>query len=119
MKSFLSNLLQKTASFRKLQAMLKTVRDKLENIQEQYGSSLHIYSKNALSSIDIHPWDHPFLTPGNISRFRHYSEQVWQFALDYLEKNPAPLNCAFMVNMAQNMYKWGCIAKDFLRTTRQ
>lgn len=65
------------------------------------------------SSIETHPWLHPFLTASNISRFREYSESVWAYALDYSSRNPQPLNCAFAVNMAQNMYKWASLAAKY------
>ena len=65
---------------------------------------------NSLRSLDEHPWDHPFLTSGNIKRFRAYSESVWEFAFNYQKRHRKPLKCAFAVNMAQNMYQWARIA---------
>ncbi|MDB5421682.1 MAG: glycosyl transferase group 1 [Brevundimonas sp.] len=64
----------------------------------------------APSSVDNHPWDHPYLTSANIERFRAYSDQVIDFALDYASSRPDPLSCGFSVNMAQNMYKWAVMA---------
>jgi glycosyltransferase involved in cell wall biosynthesis len=61
-------------------------------------------------STDSHPWDHPYLTPANIARFRAYSDQVHAFAADYASRQSRPLSCAFNVNMAQNMYKWAAMA---------
>jgi glycosyltransferase involved in cell wall biosynthesis len=63
------------------------------------------------ASVDRHPWDHPFLTHTNIAAFREYSESVWQIALAHEAGAQKPLRCAFSVNMAQNMYKWACIAQ--------
>ncbi len=65
------------------------------------------------NNIDHHPWEHPYLIPNNIRRFREYSNLVWDFALDYYQKNSHPLECAFVVNMAQNMYKWGKLAQKY------
>jgi len=65
-----------------------------------------------VNSIDEHPWEHPFLTVENIERFRVYSEQVWQVALDHQQRYSRPLRTAFAVNMAQSMYKWGCMARQ-------
>jgi glycosyltransferase involved in cell wall biosynthesis len=65
------------------------------------------------SSVDREPWRHPFLTAPNIERFRTYSEQVWDFALKHRARAPRRLNCAFAVNMAQNMYKWAKLAAKF------
>lgn len=64
-----------------------------------------------LDSVDQHPWEHPYLTENNIHRFRDYSESVWQIALDYERNHAKPLKIAFMVNLAQNMYKWARMAK--------
>ncbi|MBR9817211.1 MAG: glycosyltransferase [Rhodospirillales bacterium] len=69
-------------------------------------------------SVDNRPWQHPFLTVENISRFRKYSEEVWQFASDYAEtKRGQSLDCAFAVNMAQNMYKWARLSKVYGATS--
>lgn len=68
---------------------------------------------NASVSVDNHPWKHPYLTNENIHRFRAYSEQVWTHALAHRERTPRPLNCAFAVNMAQNMYKWAKLANKY------
>jgi len=57
-------------------------------------------------SFDNQPWRHPFLTAKNIRDFRAYSEQVWQFATESQQRWHEPLDCAFYVNMAQNMNKW-------------
>lgn len=71
------------------------------------------YSEKHLFSTDEHPWNHPFLTSEMISRFREYSNQVWQVAVDYQKKCSEPLKIAFAVNMAQNMYKWGRLARKY------
>lgn len=64
------------------------------------------------------PWSHPFLTEYTLRRFRSYSEQIWQTALDHQKASPKLLNCAFAVNMAQNMYKWARLgAKYGAKTT--
>ncbi len=62
-------------------------------------------------SLDAAPWRHPFLTAPNISRFRGYSEQVWSFAQAHSATASRPLSVGFMINMAQNMYKWACMAR--------
>lgn len=64
-------------------------------------------------SRDDHPWKHPYLTAGNIQRFRSYSEEIWSFALTHLQSNSKRLRCAFSVNMAQNMYKWARLAQHY------
>ncbi|KWT91552.1 glycosyltransferase [Candidatus Magnetominusculus xianensis] len=71
------------------------------------------YSRVTLSSVDEHPWKHPFLTETNIKRMRQYSEQVWEFALDYQKHHSKPLKCAFVLNIAQNMYKWARLAQKY------
>ncbi len=64
-------------------------------------------------SFDPEPWNHPFLKRGNIEAFRRYSEGVWDFALSYAREHPPEaLNCAFSVNMAQNMYNWARLAQE-------
>lgn len=63
-------------------------------------------------SVDRTPWAHPYLSAGNIRRFRTYSEEVWRFAAAYRRDHPAPLTCAFAVNMAQSMYKWARLAQQ-------
>jgi glycosyltransferase involved in cell wall biosynthesis len=70
-------------------------------------------SKNFTPNIDHHPWDNPYLTHENISKFRTYSTDVWRFTLDYLDAHPEPLKCAFAVNMAQNAYKWAKLAQKY------
>jgi glycosyltransferase involved in cell wall biosynthesis len=62
------------------------------------------------SSVDVHPWSHPFLTAEKIARFRAFSEQVWSVAAEQRRRSSKPLNAAFAVNMAQNMYKWAVLA---------
>jgi glycosyltransferase involved in cell wall biosynthesis len=64
-------------------------------------------------SRDHHPWEHPYLTELNIKRFRDYSDQVWDFSLEYYEKHPEPVDCAYTFNMAQNMYKWARLAQEW------
>jgi glycosyltransferase involved in cell wall biosynthesis len=63
-------------------------------------------------SRDHHPWEHPYLTESNISRFRDYSDSVWDYSLEYYRANPEPIDCAYTFNMAQNMYKWARLAKE-------
>jgi len=64
------------------------------------------------ASRDDRPWRHPFLNGRNIARFRAYSEAVWQDAFERSKYLPEDLRIAFSVNMAQNMYKWACLAAD-------
>lgn len=60
-----------------------------------------------LTSIDFHPWEHPFLLDSNIADFRSYSDLVYEY-IDTQTKNLKPLKCVAMSdNMAQNMLKWG------------
>lgn len=68
---------------------------------------------HSLDSRDDHPWLHPYLTESNIARFRAYSEAVWQFANEHARAKHERFNCAFSVNMAQNMYKWARLAKKY------
>ncbi len=63
-------------------------------------------------SKDLSPWEHPYLTSSNIARFRAYSEQVWQAAREADRASDSPLKVAFCVNMAQNMTKWGRLARE-------
>lgn len=72
-----------------------------------------VFENGAQASVDNHPWSHPFLMAENIHRFRTYSEQIWAYALAYRERSPHQLNCAFAVNMAQNMYKWAKLANKY------
>jgi glycosyltransferase involved in cell wall biosynthesis len=62
-------------------------------------------------SVDLAPWTHPFLTRDAIHRFRARSERVWDFALEHARGRP-PVDAAFAVNMAQNMYKWARLAQE-------
>ena len=64
-------------------------------------------------SVDTTPWAHPFLTPGNIARFRSFSEAIWDAAIAHRRTHPRRLNIAFAVNMAQNMYKWAQLATKY------
>lgn len=64
-------------------------------------------------SIDESPWQHPFLTAHSIGRFRRYSEAVHEFAISRYKGIPCQISCAFSVNMAQNMYKWGQLAQKY------
>jgi glycosyltransferase involved in cell wall biosynthesis len=57
-------------------------------------------------SVDLTPWDHPFLTPLNIRRFREYSDAVWSIALDHARRCARPLRIACAVNMAQTSYNY-------------
>lgn len=71
-----------------------------------------LVTKAPMDSKDASPWEHPYLTSTNLSRFRKYSEQVWQIALDADQAGDYPLKIAFCVNMAQNMTKWGRLARQ-------
>lgn len=64
-------------------------------------------------SIDVTPWLHPFLSARNISQFRSYSDAVHAFATNRYQSCSDHISCAFSVNMAQNMYKWGCLAQKY------
>jgi len=67
--------------------------------------------QNLEASIDLHPWEHPFLTTQNLKKFRSYSDQAHDFVNEYLGKLTRPnYSYAFTVNMAQNMHKWTMIA---------
>lgn len=63
-------------------------------------------------SVELTPWRHPFLTGGNLRAFRTYSEAVWAFADDQARGDARPLSCAFVVNMAQNMYNWAKLVQS-------
>lgn len=65
------------------------------------------------TSRDAHPWKHPYLSTKNIQSFRSYSEEIWSFALSYATTARTKLRSAFSVNMAQNMYKWARLAKQY------
>lgn len=67
----------------------------------------------SLATSDSQPWKHPFLTENNIKRFRKYSEEIWEFALSFENKQTQPLKCAFVCNMAQNMHKWCRLAQKY------
>lgn len=67
----------------------------------------------AAASVDNPPWNHPFLTAENIHRFRACSERIWVLAIAHREQSPRQMNCAFAVNMAQNMYKWAKLANKY------
>jgi glycosyltransferase involved in cell wall biosynthesis len=61
--------------------------------------------------IDDFPWDHPFLTGENLTRFRDYCGQVWEFARAHHSRRAEPLDLAFCVNIAQTAYKWATLAR--------
>ena len=63
-------------------------------------------------SKDLAPWEHPYLATSNITRFRAYSEQVWQVARAFDGASDHPLKIALCVNMAQSMTKWGRLARE-------
>ncbi len=65
-----------------------------------------------VNSVEHTPWRHPYLSEGNIRRFRAYSEAVWRFARVYADRRPEALRAAFVINMAQNMYKWARMAQQ-------
>src|SRR5262245_44994269 len=64
------------------------------------------------ASVDLVPWEHPYLTPANLARFKRYSAAVWDFALEYHRQHPQPFAPAFTVNMAQSMYKWAVLTQE-------
>mgnify|MGYP000971046297 CR=1 FL=1 len=65
-------------------------------------------------SYDNSPWNHPFLKSNALKRFRTYSDTVISFAVQRIQNSTDNnLNSAFSVNMAQNMYKWGCLAQKY------
>jgi glycosyltransferase involved in cell wall biosynthesis len=71
-----------------------------------------------IDSLDREPWRHPYLSQANIRQFREYSEDVWRHALDVWSTRESTLDCAFAVNMAQNMHKWASIAdRNGVRST--
>jgi glycosyltransferase involved in cell wall biosynthesis len=76
-------------------------------------SAIHSAGKICFNSIDEFPWRHPFLSAGNISRFRRYSDAVLAFAVSRHQGISPQISCAFSVNMAQNMYKWGRLARKY------
>ncbi len=63
-----------------------------------------------LPSMDQTPWQHPYLIDDNISRFRSYSEQLWEFAEAYQATCPRTLDIGFSNNLAQTMYMWATLA---------
>ncbi|MDD5218453.1 MAG: glycosyltransferase [Candidatus Omnitrophica bacterium] len=69
-------------------------------------------AQGAPADADEQPWRHPFLTERNLKRFAEYSRGVLAFAQRHRQKNPGNLKAAFVVNMAQNMYKWATMAKE-------
>ena len=98
-----------------MQEFLRRSWRKINRRGPQAGSALlpGWVAQGSLASADEEPWRHPFLTHNNLARFRRYSEQVWQFAQEYAQRQARPLNCAFAVNMAQNMYKWARLAQKY------
>jgi hypothetical protein len=64
------------------------------------------------NSVEEQPWEHPFLTGENICRFRAYSLAVREAALAYHQRDHAPLDVAFCINLAQNTYKWARMLHD-------
>lgn len=65
-----------------------------------------------VASVDETPWEHPFLGPSSVADFRAYSEAVWAFAREHNERRASLPRCAFVVNMAQNMYKWAALCAE-------
>ncbi|CAN1209705.1 Glycosyl transferase group 1 [Tumidithrix helvetica PCC 7403] len=94
---------------------LEAKRIELETNQLKFKALIEPFQnlQDCTPNIDRHPWDNPYLSVENISRFREYSTDVWRFSLDYLEAHPEPLKCAFAVNMAQNTYKWARLAQKY------
>ena len=62
-------------------------------------------------SLDLHPWNHPFLNRDNLVKVREFSEEVWTLAESYLNSSQRMPKAAFCVNMAQNMYNWARLAR--------
>ncbi len=60
----------------------------------------------AADSIELRPWEHPFLTADKIRRFREYSLAVRDLALRRWRAVPRKLDIGFCINIAQNSYKW-------------
>ncbi|WP_193893782.1 glycosyltransferase [Nostoc sp. LEGE 06077] len=106
-------LTQYQAKLQSQQIELQRQQVELETNNSKLIALNEAFQKNRYNSIDSYPWNHPYLTANNISRFRIYSESVWQFALDYLEKHPEPIKCAFLDNMAQNMHKWAMLVQKY------
>lgn len=80
----------------------------IERIKARIHPNNHVMR---LDSRDDAPWEHPFLTGENITLFRGYSEYVWQRALANHGSRVEDLDIGFVVNIAQNMYKWAGMAK--------
>jgi len=65
----------------------------------------------AYDSVDRRPWEHPYLTADNIRCFREYSLAVREVALAKWRAAPRDLDIGFCINIAQNTYKWACMAQ--------
>ncbi|MFO0866435.1 MAG: glycosyltransferase [Gemmataceae bacterium] len=65
-----------------------------------------------LNSFDDRAWEHPALVGDMLARFRAYSEQVHAFAAEHHRKQSDPLDVAFCVNVAQNVYKWARLTQS-------
>lgn len=99
---------------------LNAAKGRLENrleqgiaaVQATGGIALGTVLRGTDATIDRQPWRHPFLTAANIARFRRYSDDVVRFAREHWQHRPEPLDCAFLANMAQNMYKWARLAQE-------
>jgi glycosyltransferase involved in cell wall biosynthesis len=98
------------ASSRAELASSRAELEELKSVNPETNLFYTHYSTNLRPTSDLRPWEHPFLTEENLGRLRDYSEEVWKIALDYCERRPRRLNCAFSVNVAENMYNWGCLA---------
>ncbi|MCI0380444.1 MAG: glycosyltransferase [Gemmataceae bacterium] len=73
---------------------------------------VHMYGAGA-DSVDERPWEHPFLAESNLRRFRDYSVQVRELAMDHARNSFRPLDLGFCNNIAQNTYKWSCLAQQY------
>ncbi len=74
-----------------------------------------LYTPSPFDSIDDMPWNHPYLSIRNITRFRDYSNAANSFAHEYMgtDLRQHLFSCAFVINMAQNMYKWAKLAQKY------
>lgn len=104
------SLEERERSLEKLERSLKKREGHVALLYESITSQS--IPSNGQTSADYESWRHPYLTQNNIRRFREYSEAVLDFAQKYSHLHRGSLNCAFTVNMAQNMYKFAVIAQN-------
>ncbi len=110
-------LADRQAELERRESELNSLQSELEmrkrDLDARGDPRIGISERFCRDSIDSNPWAHPYLTNLNLRRFKEYSEEVWRFAEEYRGTRPAPLNIGFCVNLAQNMYKWACLAKKY------